>query len=133
MFSCFSQFIGSRNFYFVCKQSNSIFVFFADDTIFPIFGLADEYQVEILQRKCENYLLSKCKDVNTPLSVLVNILLCAEGYNMKDLFNASFDRVSKYHPEDMKSVHEYSKLSEDTRLKFTRLREQALDVKLTGN
>ncbi|XP_052762933.1 kelch repeat and BTB domain-containing protein 3-like [Mya arenaria] len=105
-----------------------------DDTVFSVFHLADEYQVEILQRKCEDYLMSKCKDTNTALSALVNILLCAESYNLKDLFNVSFDRVSKINPEQAKAIQEFSKLSEDTKLNFNRLRQQALDIKLTdGN
>lgn len=111
---------------------NSVLFLFSDDTIFPVFGLADEYQVEILMRKCENYLLSKCKEAETSVSALVNILVCAETYNIKDLYNASFDRVSKCHPDDVKSVSDFTNLTEETRGKFTRLREQALDVKLTG-
>lgn len=107
-------------------------LFFLDDTVFPVLGLADEYQVDILLTKCEDYLLSKCKSTDTSLSALVNILLCAENYNIKELYNASFDRVSKCHPDDVKSVQEFQKLSDDTRGKFVRLREQALDVKLTG-
>lgn len=77
-------------------------------------------------------MLYKCKSTDTSLSALVNILLCAENYNIKELYNASFDRVSKCHPDDVKSVQEFQKLSDDTRGKFVRLREQALDVKLTG-
>ncbi|KAL4218495.1 hypothetical protein ACF0H5_023229 [Mactra antiquata] len=105
-----------------------------DDTVFPVFSLADEYQVDILLRKCEDYLLSKCNEANTSMSALVNILLCAERYNMKNLFNVSFDKASKIHPDDVKSIPEYPKLHEETRAKWKRLREQALDVKLTdGN
>lgn len=109
------------------------FLPFSDETIFSVFSLADEYQVDILQRKCEDYLLSKCKDNNTSLTALVNILVCAEQYNLKNLFNASFDKVSKVHPDDVTSVPEYHKLHEETRTSFKQLREQALDVKLTGD
>lgn len=105
-----------------------------DETVFTVFSLADEYQVDILQRKCEDYLLSKCKDKDTPLSALVNILLCAEQYNLKNLFNVSFDKVSKVHPDEVTSVPEFHKLHEETKKSFKKLREQALDVKLTdGN
>jgi len=120
---------------FATKQlviDNITIFLFTDDTIFPVFSLADEYQVEILQRKCEDYLLSKCKEADSSVSALVNVLLCAENYSMKDLYNASFDRVSKCHPDDVWSVQEFNKISEETRAKFTRLREQALDIKLTG-
>jgi len=116
----------------VFVYNKTFLCFFADDTVFPVFHLADEYQVEVLQRKCEDYLLSKCKDNNTPVRGLVNILLCAENYNMKDLFNISFDKVSKIHPNVHDDIKEFGKLSEETRAKFKRLREQALDVKLTG-
>lgn len=105
-----------------------------DETVFPVFGLADEYQVDILQRKCEDYLLAKCKEKDTSLASLVNILIVAEQYNLKNLFNTAFDKVSKIHPDDAQSLPEYKNLHEETRSKFMKLREQALDVKLTdGN
>lgn len=106
----------------------------SDDTVLSVFSLADEYQVDVLHKKCEDYLLSKCNDCTTPLHALVNILLCAERYNLKNLFNAAFDKVSKAHPDDTKTVPEYTKLDEETKSKFEKLRAQALDVKLTdGN
>lgn len=105
-----------------------------DENVFPVLALADEYQVTILTRKCADYLMSRCSDNNTPMSELVNILLWSDLYNMKDLYNASFDRVSKFHPDAVTGIPEFSKLPEETRNKCSRLRSQALDVKLTdGN
>ena len=106
--------------------------FFSDETVFNVLSLADEYQVELQIKRCIEYLSKKCNDPNATLTEQVNILLCAERYSLKELYNACFDTVSKASPNLLKQVNEFVKLSEETREKFKRLRSQALDIKLTG-
>ena len=105
---------------------------FPDETVFNVLSLADEYQVELLTKRCVEYLTKKCYDPDSTLTDQVNILLCAERYSLKELYNACFDTVSKASPSLLKQVGEFVKLSDETREKFRRLRSQALDVKLTG-
>ena len=104
----------------------------ADETVFNVLCLADEYQVDMLMKRCVDYLIKKCHDPDSTLTDQVNILLCAERYNLKEMYNACFDSVSKANPLLLKQVKEFVKLNEETREKFKRLRSQALDVKLTG-
>ena len=107
--------------------------FVSDETVFNVLSLADEYQVDLLIKRCIEYLSKKCNDPNATLTEQVNILLCAERYSLKELYNACFDTVARASPYLLKQVNEFVKLTEETREKFKRLRSQALDIKLTGN
>ncbi|WAR17348.1 BAT38-like protein [Mya arenaria] len=113
-----------------------------DDTVFSVFHLADEYQVEILQRKCEDYLMSKCKDTNTALSALVNILLCAENGNVHEVLRVAADynesdlvsqcenhMIARCKKNEKPLIHGLvSMLSAADKHKLTKLKEEVLQL-----
>ncbi|XP_046546694.1 BTB and MATH domain-containing protein 38-like [Haliotis rubra] len=73
-------------------------------TVDKMLELADEYQIESLKRKCEDFMLSICGNDKTPKGDVTHALYLADKYSLPNLLEVTIHIVKKYRFRDSRDI-----------------------------